>query len=59
MLIVATISLVDGLRLAGYEVANTKLFDDHMGHAGAVIYQPSGVLEGANDPRADGCVTTI
>ena len=29
-------------------------FSDLAGHAGAVVRHPSGVVEGASDPRADG-----
>jgi hypothetical protein len=29
-------------------------YSDTMGHAGAVILHPDGMLEGAHDPRADG-----
>jgi gamma-glutamyltranspeptidase/glutathione hydrolase len=27
-----------------------------MGHAGAIVLHPNGVLEGATDPRSDGQV---
>jgi gamma-glutamyltranspeptidase/glutathione hydrolase len=29
-------------------------YSDTMGHAGAVVIHPNGLLEGAHDPRADG-----
>jgi oxamate amidohydrolase len=29
-------------------------YSDLMGHAGAVVLHPSGLIEGAHDPRADG-----
>jgi len=29
-------------------------YSDTMGHAGAVVLHPDGMLEGAHDPRADG-----
>jgi gamma-glutamyltranspeptidase/glutathione hydrolase len=29
-----------------------------MGHAGAIVRHPSGLLEGATDPRSDGMVAT-
>jgi gamma-glutamyltranspeptidase/glutathione hydrolase len=27
-----------------------------MGHAGAIVWHPDGLLEGASDPRSDGAV---
>ena len=27
-----------------------------MGHAGAIVWHPDGLLEGASDPRSDGTV---
>ena len=29
-------------------------FTSTMGHAGAIVLHPNGVLEGATDPRSDG-----
>jgi gamma-glutamyltranspeptidase/glutathione hydrolase len=34
-------------------------FSDIMGHAGGIVRHPSGVLEGAADPRGDGVVATF
>ncbi len=31
-------------------------YDEAMGHAGAILRHPDGVLEGGVDPRSDGCV---
>ena len=31
-------------------------FDSVMGHAGAIVLEPGGLLDGATDPRADGAV---
>jgi gamma-glutamyltranspeptidase/glutathione hydrolase len=31
-------------------------FTDVMGHAGAIVRHPSGLFEGASDPRSDGVV---
>jgi gamma-glutamyltranspeptidase/glutathione hydrolase len=47
--------LVDRLLSAGHDVdvIDTR-YSDTMGHAGAVILHPDGMLEGAHDPRADG-----
>ncbi|MBO0661104.1 gamma-glutamyltransferase family protein [Jiella sp. MQZ9-1] len=47
-------SLIDALRAAGHALETIPAFSDMAGHAGAVIRHPSGVLEGASDPRADG-----
>ena len=30
-----------------------------MGHAGALVHHPSGVIEGAADPRSDGGVAAF
>ncbi|MCW4114861.1 gamma-glutamyltransferase [Aurantimonas sp. MSK8Z-1] len=46
--------LVEALRAAGHEVEIIAPFSDAAGHAGALVRHPSGVLEGASDPRADG-----
>jgi gamma-glutamyltranspeptidase/glutathione hydrolase len=47
--------LVDRLLSAGHDVeVLTERYSDLMGHAGAVILHPDGMLEGAHDARADG-----
>jgi gamma-glutamyltranspeptidase len=47
--------LVDRLLSAGHDVdVMDARYSDTMGHAGAVILHPDGMLEGAHDPRADG-----
>lgn len=52
--------LIERLRTAGHEVeVLTEDFSDTMGHAGAVVRHPDGVIEGASDPRADGIVATV
>lgn len=49
--------LVEQLRQAGHIVELLdEAFSDTMGHAGALLRQPDGVLEGAADPRSDGSV---
>ncbi|MFQ5954120.1 MAG: gamma-glutamyltransferase family protein [Kiloniellales bacterium] len=48
--------VIESLRRAGHDVAVVGDFDDVMGHAGAVVLHPSGLMEGANDPRSDGAV---
>jgi len=52
-------ALVEALRRAGHEVEVVPAFTDLMGHAGAVARHPSGVLEGAADPRGDGVVAAF
>jgi oxamate amidohydrolase len=47
--------LVDQLLAAGHDVdVLPDAYSDTMGHAGAVVLHPNGMLEGAHDPRADG-----
>ena len=48
-------NVIDRLISAGHDVdVIPERHSDIMGHAGAVILNPSGMLEGAHDPRADG-----
>lgn len=47
-------ALVGMLRQAGHEVELLPEYSDLTGHAGAVVSHPSGLLESAVDPRADG-----
>ncbi|MCP5372160.1 MAG: gamma-glutamyltransferase family protein [Hyphomicrobiales bacterium] len=47
-------ALVDALRAAGHDVELVPDFSDLMGHAGAIVRHPDGLLEGASDPRSDG-----
>ncbi|MEX6507129.1 gamma-glutamyltransferase family protein [Jiella sp. M17.18] len=46
--------LVAELKAGGHDVEIIAPFSDAAGHAGAVVRHPSGVIEGASDPRADG-----
>jgi gamma-glutamyltranspeptidase/glutathione hydrolase len=50
--------VVAALRRAGHDVEMVAPFTDLMGHAGAVVRHPSGLLEGATDPRGDGLVAS-
>lgn len=53
-------ALVQQLRAAGHEVeVLSEAFSDTMGHAGAVVRHPNGVIEGASDPRSDGIVAAL
>ncbi len=47
-------ALVQALRDAGHAVELLGPFDDLLGHAGAVVHDPDGMMEGASDPRSDG-----
>jgi gamma-glutamyltranspeptidase/glutathione hydrolase len=48
-------NLVDRLLSARHDVEVIgEAYSDTMGHAGAVVLHPGGVLEGGHDPRADG-----
>jgi gamma-glutamyltranspeptidase/glutathione hydrolase len=46
--------LIESLRAAGHPVEMLSDFTATMGHAGAIVRHPDGLLEGANDPRSDG-----
>jgi gamma-glutamyltranspeptidase len=49
-------SVVNELRTAGHDVEVVDAFTSQMGHAGAIVCHPGGLLEGATDPRSDGAV---
>jgi len=46
--------VLKALENAGHDLEVLGPYEDVMGHAGAVIYHPDGLLEGAADPRGDG-----
>jgi gamma-glutamyltranspeptidase len=48
--------LIKALWRAGHDVEVLDDFTDVMGHAGAIVRHPSGLFEGASDPRSDGVV---
>ena len=52
-------SVVEALRAAGHDVEVVGAFDEVMGHAGALVHHPEGVIEGAADPRSDGGVAAF
>ncbi|MGQ9367002.1 gamma-glutamyltransferase family protein [Azospirillum sp. ST 5-10] len=52
-------ALVQALRDAGHDVEVLPAFTATMGHAGAIVRRPDGVLEGATDPRSDGAVASF
>jgi len=50
---------VDALEKAGHAVDMVAPFTSIMGHAGAIVRKPNGVLMGATDPRSDGAVAAF
>ncbi|MDP2015664.1 gamma-glutamyltransferase family protein [Hydrogenophaga sp.] len=53
-------ALIEALKAAGHEVeVFSEPFSDTMGHAGALVRHPNGVIEGAVDPRSDGVVAGV
>ncbi len=46
--------VIDALRAAGHDIVVVEPFSDLMGHAGALVRRPDGVIEGGSDPRSDG-----
>jgi len=51
--------VVDELRARGHDVEIVGEFDEIVGHAGAIVRHPTGVLEGGADPRSDGAVAAF
>ena len=47
-------AVIARLRSAGHELEEIGAFDEVMGHAGALVRHPDGLIEGAADPRGDG-----
>lgn len=53
-------ALVEKLRQSGHVVEPlSEAFSDTMGHAGALVLRPDGVMEGGFDPRSDGTVAAL
>jgi len=53
-------AVVQALRDAGHVVeVLAEDYSDTMGHAGALVRHPNGVIEGAVDPRSDGVVAAL
>jgi oxamate amidohydrolase len=44
------------LAALGHDVEIVGAFEEIMGHAGAIVRHPDGLIEGASDPRSDGVV---
>jgi gamma-glutamyltranspeptidase/glutathione hydrolase len=49
-------AVVQSLRALGHDVEMVGAFEEVMGHAGAIVRHPDGLLEGGCDPRSDGVV---
>ncbi len=47
---------IQDLRDAGHELEVIEPFSDLVGHAGALVLHPDGVIAGAVDPRSDGAL---
>jgi gamma-glutamyltranspeptidase len=47
-------TLADQLRAAGHITEVVSDYDVMMGHAGAIVVHPDGLMEAAGDPRSDG-----
>ena len=47
-------SVIEALRTAGQDVEVVEAFSDLMGHAGALVRRPDGMIEAGFDPRSDG-----
>ena len=47
---------IEAMRSLGHDVQVVRPFEEFMGHAGAIVWHPDGLLEGASDPRSDGVV---
>ncbi len=51
--------LYDRLKSAGHDLEIVGAYDGIMGHAGAVVVCPDGLIEGASDPRCDGAAVAL
>ncbi len=49
-------AVVAALRRRGHRIDVLGSFEEIMGHAGALVRHPDGLIEGAADPRGDGAV---
>ena len=47
--------VAEKLRRAGHQVEIIDAYDELVGHAGALVRNADGLLEGAADPRGNGC----
>ncbi len=47
-------AVYEQLLAAGHDLEVIGEYDEVMGHAGALVLHPNGLIEGASDPRSDG-----
>ena len=52
-------AVFEALIEAGHDLEVIADFDEVMGHAGALVRHPSGLIEGAFDPRSDGAACAV
>ncbi len=52
-------AVIDALRKAGHAIDPVGPFEEVMGHAGALMWHPEGLIEGASDPRCDGAAAGL
>jgi oxamate amidohydrolase len=52
-------NVVQDLARAGHDIEVVDEFSDQMGHAGALVIHPNGVIAGAVDPRSDGAIASF
>ncbi len=52
-------ALTEKLIAAGHQVETIPAFSSLVGHAGAVVQHPNGLIEAANDPRSDGTAYAV
>ena len=51
--------VVESLRQRGHDIEMLQDFDEAVGHAGAIVLNTDGTLQGASDPRSDGGVAGV
>ena len=47
-------TLIEQLRQRHHDIVLLAEYDETVGHAGAIVRHPDGLMEGASDPRSDG-----
>lgn len=52
-------SVYTALTEAGHDIEIVGPFSELMGHAGGIARHSSGLIEGASDPRSDGCAACL
>jgi oxamate amidohydrolase len=52
-------AVIAGLRARGHELETVEPYSEIMGHAGALLFDPAGVMTGGADPRSDGLVAAF